>query len=239
MKRTPDLQISDELLNSYIDHQITNHERQEILGLLKQDKTLADRVCELQNLKEMTRLSFDDIPPSRLPESVVPHHSVLPRLAAVLAIFSLGLLLGLSMMHVNNRFNSTESAATVAHNDAITKVLVHLTSADTDDGLNTLNNLEQMLGQYEQDQQPVHIEVIANGNGIKLLSPNRKPIAERIAYLTQRYENLKFSACKNTLDQLHITRGIKLKLIPEVNIIESGVVEVIKRQRDGWTYIRG
>ena len=238
MDKITDRPISDELLNSFIDHQLTTHERQEILKLLKQDKALSDRVCELQNLKEMTRLSFDDIPASRLPDTVVPMQpSVWPRMAAVFAIFSLGLLLGLGSMHLSN---SSESWSSIAQKqEALTKVLVHLTSADTDDGLNTLNNLEQMLQQYEQDNQPVHVEVIANGNGIKLLSPHKQQIAQRIAYLTSQYDNLEFAACKNTLDQMRLTRGVDLQLIPEVKIIDSGVVEVIKRQREGWTYIRG
>ncbi len=228
--------VSDELLNSYIDRQITSQERQEILERIKQDKILAERVCQLQNLKEMTRLSYDDIPPSRLPSSVVEPNRVWPRMAAILAIFSLGLLLGLTVTQLNH---ATSSWSSITQNDSLTRVLVHLTSADTDEGLNTLSNLEQMLQQYEQDQQPVHVEVIANGNGIKLLSPQQTEIARRISYLTEKYENLNFAACKNTLDQLRVSHGIVLQLIPEVKIIDSGVVEVIKRQREGWTYIRG
>ncbi|MDJ0880504.1 MAG: hypothetical protein QNJ56_02545 [Gammaproteobacteria bacterium] len=236
MEKSSEHYISDELLNSYIDRQITSAERQEILDLIKQDKHLAGRVCALQNLKEMTRLSYDDIPASRLPETVIEKSPVLPRLAAVLAIFSLGLLMGLGSMHISQH---NHNASNLVQQDTLTKVLVHLTSSDTDDGLNTLSNLEQMLEAYESKQEPVHIEVIANGNGIRLLSPQEYRIAERIHYLTQKYDNLNFAACKNTLDQLRMTRGIDLKLIPEVKLIDSGVVEVIKRQREGWTYIRG
>jgi len=236
MEKNSDHIISDELLNSYIDRQITSAERQEILEIIKHDKDLAGRVCELQNLKEMTQLSYDDIPPSRLPDTVIEKIPVLPRLAAAVAIFALGLTLGLTSMHLSNQ---AETGVTIVQQDALTKVLVHLTSSDTDDGLNTLSNLEQMLEEYERKQEPVHIEVIANGNGIRLLSPHKYEIADRIAYLTDKYDNLNFVACKNTLDQLRITRGINLKLIPEVKLIDSGVVEVIKRQREGWTYIRG
>ena len=236
MDKSSENHISDELLNSYIDRQITPAERQEILDLIKQDKTLAGRVCELQNLKEMTRLSYETIPPSRLPDTVIEKNPVFPRLAAVFAIFSLGLLLGLTSMHLSQ--NKT-SPADIVQQDTLTKVLVHLTTSDTDDGLNTLSNLEQMLQEYERKQESVHIEVIANGNGIRLLSPQEYRMAERIHYLTSKYDNLNFAACKNTLDQLRLTRGINLKLIPEVKLIDSGVVEVIKRQREGWTYIRG
>lgn len=233
----PENHISDELLNSFIDRQITDDERQEILSLVKHDKELANRISDLQRVKEMTRRAFDDIPASNLPDTIVPRTNYLPRIAAALAIFSLGLLIGVSGLHWNSSYLQTIQTATAS--ESVTKVLVHLTSSDTESALNTLNNLEQMLEDYKNNGQSVRVEVVANGHGINLLREGFTPFEELISRLSREYSNLTFAACKNTIDQMQITEGQHIPLIPQVKIIDSGVVEVIQRQRQGWTYIRG
>lgn len=231
-----DKQLSDELLNSFIDHQITREERQEILNLIKLDRKLADRVCELQHIKEMTKLAYERIPASRLPQTLVLKQRILPRIAAVIAIFSLGLVMGLALTQ-SDRFATTFASLTA--DDAVTKVLVHLTSSDTASGINTLQNLQLLLDQYANNNQAVKVEVIANGSGIRLLDVSNTQIAQLVQQLTENYHNLTVAACKYSMQQMKISKGLNIKLLPQVKIIDSGVVEVIKRQNEGWTYIRG
>jgi intracellular sulfur oxidation DsrE/DsrF family protein len=227
--------VSDELINAFIDHQITNEDRLELLSQIKQDDTLAGRICEMKQLKELTQHAFADIPS--------PHHidektrSVFPRLAAAIAIFSLGLLLGIAGIYSNQQ--NTTGLQAIASEQAQTRVLVHLTSAEPESALNTLQNLQLLLEQYRHNQQQVMVEVVANGDAVQLLSRTSPAIADRIAELSGQYDNLSFAACKNTIDQMKITRGLKIDLLPQVKLIDSGVVQVIQRQRDGWTYIRG
>ena len=135
MPRSPDdldQTLSDELLNSFIDHQITNEERREVLSLLKKDESLANRVCELQRIKEMTRLAYDDIPPSAHADTDFKQPKRLHPVAASVAIFSLGLLLGLGVMQLNP---NAQMLTTTGAEQAQTRVLVHLTSDDVDAGL--------------------------------------------------------------------------------------------------------
>ncbi len=238
MSRSTDNQhsVSDELLNSFIDHQITSEEREELLVLIDQDEALANRVRELRRIKEMTRLAYEDIPaPARGEQAEQRRKQPFP-LAASIAIFSLGLLLGLGMMQLQSNVNLIPA---ISAGQSQTKVLVHLTSDDVDAGLNTLDNIQQMLQDYAQNQQSVLIEVVANGNGIKLFSTNKPIIAARIEQMTQQHDNVSFAACKNTIDQIKLSSGQKIKLIPQVKLIDSGIVNVIKRQQQGWTYIRG
>ena len=226
--------ISDELINAYIDHQITNEDRIELLSHIKQDQTLANRICAMKQLKVMTRHAFEDIPEP--PARNVPVTRLLPRIAAVVTIFTLGLLIGIAGVQ---SYHSGQSSAINIVQESATKVLVHLTSADPESALNTLDNLQKLLNDYRQKQQPVTVEVVANGEGVKLLSPGSPAIAERIARLSEEHDNLTIAACKNTIDQIRISTGRPFKLLPQVQLIESGVVQVIQRQRDGWTYIRG
>lgn len=228
--------ISDELLNSFIDHQITREERQEILARIKQDKDLARRVCDLQHTKEMSKLAYQHIPASRLPEKIVLQNRTLPRLAAIITIFSLGLLLGLTVTQVGQR---SQNESFIQSENTVTKVLVHLTSAETESALNTLNNLHLLLQEYQHKQEAVEVEVIANGKGIQLLDAGNVAVSQRIKDLTDQYRNLTIAACRYSIEQYRLTRGMSIDLIPQARVIDSGVVEVIKRQNEGWTYIRG
>ena len=232
----PNNPISDELLNSFIDGQITDEERHEILVLLEQNKALAAKVCELQRIKQRVKLAYDQIPVSQLPETVIKKSSYLPRMAAAIAIFCLGILLGTAGLH---QIQKNQQSEVLAGTDAITKVLVHLTSSDSDTGLNTLTNLENMLKEYRKNGQNVRVEVVANGHAINLLRQDTTPFGPLIARLTREYKNLTFAACKNTIDQIQITNDEEIELIPQARLIESGIVEVIERQQQGWTYIRG
>jgi intracellular sulfur oxidation DsrE/DsrF family protein len=236
-KDSPD--ISDELLNSFVDHQLTSEERQEILHRLKHDRALSERVCALQHLKEMTRLAYDDIPASRQPEMMTDQTGRWPRMAAAALIFGLGLLLGMIGLPQWSSGDERSSLASDSRDTRTTKVLVHLSSADPQAALNTLGNLEQMLADYRQRGEPVRVEVIANGGGVKLLGPGTPAIAQRIAALTEQYDNLSFAACRNTIEQLQLTEGRHIRLLPQIKLIDSGVVEVIRRQKEGWAYIRG
>lgn len=232
----PNQPISDELLNSYIDGQITDEERQDILLLLEQDKLLAAKVCELQRIKQRVKLAYDQIPHSHLPKTVVKTPSYLPRLAAATAIFCLGILLGtIDLTHSDQPLQTDNITA----DNSTTKVLVHLTSSDSESALNTLSNLEQMLQDYRKSGQNVRVEVVANGHGIDLLRQGTTPFGPLIARLVKEYQNLSFAACKNTIDQIQITSDEEIELIPQARLIESGIVEVIERQQQGWTYIRG
>jgi intracellular sulfur oxidation DsrE/DsrF family protein len=227
--------ISDELINAFIDRQITSEERQEILSQIRTDKDLAGRICDLQQLKEMTQSAFDDIPQ---PAAQQQHHTpAFPRMVAAFALFTVGLLVGLGAMQLTKP--ASQSTTLASAHDSITKVLVHLTSADVDAGMNTLDNLQQLLDSYARKQQKVLVEVVANGDGIKLLDSKNIGIAKRIRELSAQHDNLTFAACKNTINQMRINKGLVVNLIPQVKLIDSGVVKVIERQNEGWTYIRG
>lgn len=226
--------ISDELINAFIDRQLTADDRQEILARIRTDKDLAGRICDLQQLKEMTQSAFDNIP--QPPSRGRNEYAVFPRKAAAFALFAIGLLLGLGSM----QFAQSGHGISISSSPQVaTKVLVHLTSADIDAGLNTLDNLQQLLDTYASKQQKVRVEVIANGDGIKLLDSKNTVIAQRIRQLSAEHTNLTFAACKNTIDQMRINKGLVVNLIPQVKLIDSGVVKVIERQKQGWTYIRG
>jgi len=118
------------------------------------------------------------------------------------------------------------------------KILIHLNSGELELVQESLDALENVLRYYRKIGQDARIEMVANGDGINLLRKDVSPFPERIKRMQQEYDNLTFVACQNSITRLEDERGIVAKLIPGVVVIDSGVAQLMRRQHQGWAYIR-
>ena len=116
--------------------------------------------------------------------------------------------------------------------------MVHLTNPDQAVAGELLDDVEHMLRAYQQDGQPLRVEIVSHGEGLDLLRSRLSEHRERISALSRTFANLTFVACKNTIDRVQVSQGIEVNMLPEAEVTESGVNHVVKRQKEGWTYIR-
>jgi intracellular sulfur oxidation DsrE/DsrF family protein len=93
--------------------------------------------------------------------------------------------------------------------------------------LNNARNIQKDLGADNVD-----VEIVAYGPGIAMLEAE-SPVAHRIdeAIAAQT----KIVACENTMAAQKLGRS---DMLPAVGYVPAGVVELIKRQREGWAYLR-
>ena len=78
--------------------------------------------------------------------------------------------------------------------------------------LNNARNIQSDLG-----AKNVQIEIVAYGPGLNMVKAGS------------------VVACENTMAAQKVTRG---EILPGVNYVGAGVVEIMKRQQEGWSYIR-
>lgn len=93
--------------------------------------------------------------------------------------------------------------------------------------LNNARNVQQDLGAAN-----VAIEIVAFGPGIGMLKSD-SPVAARLDEAIQA--GVAAHACQNTM------RALKLDvkdLAPKVTAVSSGAAAIVKRQAEGWAYIR-
>ena len=93
--------------------------------------------------------------------------------------------------------------------------------------LNNIQNLREGVG-----SESVEIELVAYGPGVAMLKADSS-VRERIDAALK--SGVSVSACQNTM------RGMKLvpaDMLPAIGYVPSGVVEVMRKQQQGWTYIR-
>jgi intracellular sulfur oxidation DsrE/DsrF family protein len=225
---------SEEMLNAFVDGEFSGEDQRRMLERIAKDPVLNDAVCELRTTKQLVQLAYGEFARGQARASRGRSGPWL-RAAVVAGVFVTGGLLG----HVILDGTPSADAVTATVPDGPTRVLVHLNDNDPTVAFEVLNDLERMLADFEQRGEDVQVEVIANGDGLDLVRADLTPISEEITGLIQRYPNLTVAACGATIDQLWEDYGQVVDLIPGVKQVDSGVVEVIRRQQEGWAYIRG
>ena len=93
--------------------------------------------------------------------------------------------------------------------------------------LNNAQNMQQALG-----KDKVQIEIVAYGPGLNMLKAQSK-VAARVNAAMDR--SVDIVACGNTMKKMKVT---KADLIGGSRVVPGGVIEIMKRQSEGWAYIR-
>jgi len=93
--------------------------------------------------------------------------------------------------------------------------------------LNNARNIQAELG-----KDNVAVEIVAFGPGLEMMKAESK-VADRLAAALD--SNVGLLACENTMqnakvDQTDVYGGVKF--------VPAGVTHIMKRQREGWAYIR-
>lgn len=110
------------------------------------------------------------------------------------------------------------------------KVVFQVSDGDTAKwnlALNNAKNVQQELGADKVD-----IEIVAYGPGINMLKADA-PVSNRVTEATQ--SGMKIVACENTMKGQKLT---KADMNTAIGYVPAGVVELMKRQGEGWAYIR-
>ena len=235
-------------LNAFIDGELSADQQAELLELMRSDPELARQACELSQLKAHLRLAYADPPRPERPGAAKARASW-QAIAAGFLLLAFGLVSGWAL-HANapglgmasERFvvldpEGRGQTAAVA-DDADTRIVFHLTDPDMTVAAELLDEVEGMLAAYQSDGRPLRVEIVGHSEGLGLLRDRLSQHKERIHRLAGEYSNLTFVACQNTIDRLKVEQGIEMKLIPDAEVIDSGVSHVVKRQKQGWSYIR-
>jgi hypothetical protein len=110
------------------------------------------------------------------------------------------------------------------------KVVLQVSDADPAKwnlALNNARNVQEDLGKGNVD-----VEIVAYGPGLGMLKSDSK-VADRLAQALDN--NIGLMACENTMRNTKVT---KADMYSGIHYVDAGVVHLMKRQREGWAYIR-
>jgi len=93
--------------------------------------------------------------------------------------------------------------------------------------LNNARNLQADLGASN-----VEIEIVAYGPGLGMLKRDSSVATRVDEALTS---GVKVVACENTMRAQKLTQP---DMLPSIGYVGAGVVEIMQRQQQGWSYLR-
>jgi len=113
------------------------------------------------------------------------------------------------------------------------KIVIQVSTDDSRTQTIALNNAVNLQKEYGIDN--IAVEVVGYGPGLGLLTENNKQTA-RVKSLAA--QNIRFSACGNTMKKVEKKSGKRPNLTDGVQIVKAGVGRIMELQADGYAYVR-
>ncbi len=111
------------------------------------------------------------------------------------------------------------------------RVLFHLVEAESCKVESVLRSIGHLLD--ELGGEGLEVEVVAHADGLAALRRVANPHAGAVGQLAAR--GVRFAACRHTMQRLGLVPG---DLLEAVQTVPSGVGELVRRQGEGWLYVR-
>jgi len=110
------------------------------------------------------------------------------------------------------------------------RVVIQVSDNDPAKWTLALNNARNIQAELGKDN--VLVEIVAYGPGLEMMKAESK-VADRLAAALD--SNVGLLACENTMQN---TKVDKADIAGGVKFVPAGVTHIMKRQREGWAYIR-
>jgi uncharacterized protein len=101
-----------------------------------------------------------------------------------------------------------------------------------------LNNATNVTEYYKELGEKVKIEVVTFGPGLHMLRDDTSPVKARIETLALSTPEISFKACGNTQANMHKAENKDIPIVPQAQVVKSGVVHIMQREEQGWTYVK-
>lgn len=243
---TRPMDVSDEVLNAYMDGELGPAEQEALLERLEADEELAHRLCQLRKVRDMVHLAYSDMDCEPHSAGGAPPRATGYRWAvAASLLIAIGAAAGW-ICHAKflHQPSLTELAQSIQMNgpvglDKEWRVVLHVTTDDPYRLKTALDETEQMLRVNRRAGRPVAVELLVNGAGLKLLQRDASsPFEAQIRAMQREFDSLSLLACGKTIQRLRTEKGITVDLLPDTVVVPSALQEILRRQQEGWTYIR-
>jgi hypothetical protein len=91
---------------------------------------------------------------------------------------------------------------------------------------------------YDAKHEPVAIEIVANGSGIKLFRADTSPLQDVLTTLHGAAPGIVFSVCAASRAIAEQNEGHPIAIIDSARLVPFGIGRLIDLQEAGWTYVQ-
>ena len=146
------------------------------------------------------------------------------KLLFTLSILILSMSMNLSAQDKKIVQNPANAIITPAH-----RIIFQLVSGDT----LAHKQLMKQLNNIQSVAPGTQIEVVCHGPGLDMLVAEKTIVADKIRKLTQ--SGVVFNACEFSMKERKVE---KKALIEDAGLVPAGIIEIVTRQEQGWSYIK-
>ena len=109
-------------------------------------------------------------------------------------------------------------------------VVIDITSNDTTLQQSVMRWVKGITREYKD----ANVEVVFYGKSLDMISKGKSILEQDIAEYSQK-QNVSFTVCEQAMKRNNITKD---QLIAGVKSVPDGIHHIIKRQHEGWGYIK-
>ncbi|MCU0324222.1 MAG: DsrE family protein [Spirosomaceae bacterium] len=110
------------------------------------------------------------------------------------------------------------------------KVVFQFVSGDTLSQQSLINNLKNLREGWPKAE----VEIVFHGNGIWMVMTEKTKYNKQLQEFAEK-QSIKMVVCENTMKQKKVEKS---QLLSFVGTVPMGIGEIIKKQEQGWSYIK-
>lgn len=110
------------------------------------------------------------------------------------------------------------------------KIVFDVTSGEEGVHQSAMRHISVMANQYPDSE----FEMVVYSSALDMVLKDKSSVSKELEELAKK-ENVTFKVCQMSLDRYKLTTS---SLIPGVGTVPDGILEIIKKQQEGWGYIK-
>ncbi|KHF25619.1 zf-HC2 domain-containing protein [Solemya velum gill symbiont] len=235
-----ELYWTEDELNRFIDGELSKEERRRLELHLDEDPAFIEKVREYRSIDQALRDAYDEVEsPLHRPVTRSMWANSGRSLALMVLLLPLGFLVGWGM-HANFSAPNIHTPLTSGISLPVkglerNNTVLHIDVDEQEAANDLLDRVETILTTYADDE--IQVDVVANAAGLNLLRVDKSAVANRVSQMMDKYDNLMFLACANTISRL-TEKGEEVELIDRTHAGETAIDHVVNRLSSGWTYVK-
>lgn len=112
---------------------------------------------------------------------------------------------------------------------AVHKIIFQITTEDTLAQKALMKQLNNILTLAPDTK----VEVVCHGPGLNMLVTDKTPVRDKIGLMKNK--GVEFVACEFSMSERNVSKD---KIIPEAAFVKAGIIEIVTKQEEGWSYIK-
>lgn len=109
------------------------------------------------------------------------------------------------------------------------RIIMQLTSGDT----LVHKNLMKQFKNMKEAAPTLQLEVVCHGPGLDPLMSDRSTVKAKVKEFAA--QGIVFLAFENTIEQRQLDSS---KVLPEAGFMKAGIIHIVERLEQGWSYIK-